>query len=254
MNKPEVFISHITEETKLAQIFKNYILEDFLGLVNVFVSSDGKSISVGGKWLNEIDAALQKAQIELILSSVDSIKRPWINFEAGAGWVKGIPVIPVCHTGMRPVDLPIPLNMLNAIQATDKKGLEQIYGVLSKQLGSTIPNVDFTNMIQEVNNFEYEYGLLSIVRTSVRSIIQILPNLEEIFNPHPTNKGAQGNVMSKIVEKLQPHLENLQSRGMLTFSTIHKAFFIGDAGSGDLTELKIFVNDDYYAIAQDVME
>jgi TIR domain len=88
------------------------------------VSSDQTSIAVGSKWLNKIDEALRSAQVELILCRQDSVRRPWVNFEAGAGWVKGIPVVPVCHTGMRPVDLPIPLNMLQDIGATDEKGEE----------------------------------------------------------------------------------------------------------------------------------
>ncbi len=103
MNKPIVFISHITEEETIVGILKKHIENDFLGLIDVFVSSDKASIKVGDKWLNRIDEALKTAAIELILCSEDSVKRPWIHFEAGACWVKGIPVIPICHTGMRPV-------------------------------------------------------------------------------------------------------------------------------------------------------
>ena len=123
MDKPKVFISHITEERQLAELIKTQVQKDFLGLLDVFVSSDSISIAVGSKWLNEIRTeALQAAQVELILCSHDSVRRPWVNFEAGAGWVKGIPVVPVCHTGLRPVDLPIPLNMLQSIEASDKAG------------------------------------------------------------------------------------------------------------------------------------
>ena len=131
MDKPKVFISHIGEEAQLAQILKTHFLNDFLGMIDVFVSSDSTSITVGNKWLNDIDDALKTAQIELILCSYESVKRPWINFEAGAGWVKGIPVVPVCHTSMRPVDLPIPLNMLQAIEAKDKN----VTGIVSGRRG-----------------------------------------------------------------------------------------------------------------------
>ena len=117
MDKPYVFISHISQEAQLAELFKSQIAQDFLGMIEVFVSSDGESISVGSKWLNDMDAALKNAKVELIICSEDSVKRPWINFEAGAGWVKGIPIVPVCHTGLRPVDLPIPLNMLQGSAA-----------------------------------------------------------------------------------------------------------------------------------------
>ena len=67
MDKPFVFISHITQEAHLAELFKEQIGQDFLGMIEVFVSSDGASISVGSKWLNDIDAALKNAKVEPIL-------------------------------------------------------------------------------------------------------------------------------------------------------------------------------------------
>lgn len=59
MSKPKVFISHITEERQLAEIIKTQISKDFLGMLDVFVSSDQVSIAVGSKWLSEIDEALK---------------------------------------------------------------------------------------------------------------------------------------------------------------------------------------------------
>jgi len=87
MPKPVVFISHITQETKLATLIQEHIEETFIGQIEVFVSSDGKSIQPGTRWLNTISANLQAAEVMLVLCSTSSIKRPWINFEAGAAWV-----------------------------------------------------------------------------------------------------------------------------------------------------------------------
>ncbi len=157
--KPKVFISHITEEAKLAEVFKRHILKDFLGLVDVFVSSDSTSIPAGRKWLNEIENALKVAKIEFILCSKESVKRPWINFEAGAGCVKGIPVVPVCHTGMKPADLPIPLNMLQAVEAKDRDGLKKLYDLLAGELGSVTPDADFDKIIKEIETFENKYSV-----------------------------------------------------------------------------------------------
>lgn len=100
MEKPIVFISHITEEKEMALELKSLIEESFLGMISVFVSSDENSISSGSKWLDNITSALGNCAIELILCSPNSVKRQWINFEAGAGWVREIPVIPLCHSGM----------------------------------------------------------------------------------------------------------------------------------------------------------
>jgi hypothetical protein len=183
MEKPYVFISHIGAESALASLLKEQISQDFLGMIDVFVSSDSTSISVGSKWLNDIDAALKNAKVELVICSHDSITKPWINFEAGAGWVKGIPVVPICHTSLRPVDLPIPLNMLQGISASDPEGLKRLYTVLSKELGCAVPKQDFTDFVKSTLAFERHYGIIRLVRTNVAALIKHLPDLRQIFEP-----------------------------------------------------------------------
>src|SRR4051812_47057901 len=128
--KPKIFISHISDESVLAVILKNRLLKDFLGLIDVFVSSDEVSIDAGANWLEAIKSALESARVELVLCSKASIKRPWINFEAGAGWLKGLPIVPICHTGLRPNDLPMPLTVLQAIEASKEAGLKKLYRLL----------------------------------------------------------------------------------------------------------------------------
>ena len=90
---PKLFLSHIAEESGLARLFRDRIAKDFLGMVDVFVSSDSRSISVGDKWLKEIDSALRNARAELLLCSGRSVARPWINFEAGTRPVLHIKVL-----------------------------------------------------------------------------------------------------------------------------------------------------------------
>ena len=53
MEKPKLFISHISEEEELASILKEHLLDDFLGVVDVFVSSDGGSIAAGAAGLTK---------------------------------------------------------------------------------------------------------------------------------------------------------------------------------------------------------
>ncbi|PYV95030.1 MAG: toll/interleukin-1 receptor domain-containing protein, partial [Acidobacteria bacterium] len=89
------FISHITEEAGVAAKLKAALARDFLQMLDVFVSSDGESISAGDDWLKSIDNALQQSALMLILCSPSSIRRPWINFEAGAAWMRRIPLIPL---------------------------------------------------------------------------------------------------------------------------------------------------------------
>ena len=254
MTKPTVFLSRITEEAKLAQKLRDHIAKDFLDMIGVFVSSDHESISVGSKWLNDVGEALKIAQVELILCSFDSVKRPWINFEAGAGWVKGIPVVPVCHTGMRPADLPIPLNMLQAIEAHDKVGLQKLYVVIAKQLNSAVPTANYDQIVSEVNQFEYEYGVVRDVSVAVRALMELLPKLEQIFRPKPLEKAAAGDIPDLTLDKMRPHLKSLQSRRMIDYTIgANKTVFSTTGGGGNMIELEIQVQESYYKIAGQVI-
>ena len=86
-----IFISHISEEAGVADRLKATLTKDFLGLIEVFVSSDTESISAGDEWLMSVSRALSQSVVFIVLCSPDSILRPWINFEAGAAWVRDIP-------------------------------------------------------------------------------------------------------------------------------------------------------------------
>jgi TIR domain len=121
--KPVVFISHIDDEKEIASAFKSLIESSFLGLINVFVSSDARSIELGDRWLNTMTDALKTCAIEVIICSPISVMRPWINFEAGAGWVRDIPVVPLCHSGIQPANLPLPLNLLQGANLNEVSSL-----------------------------------------------------------------------------------------------------------------------------------
>jgi hypothetical protein len=137
MQKPLVFISHITTEKEIAVALKGLVEQAFLGMVEVFVSSDPNSIAMGGRWLDNITYGLKKCVIEIVLASPVSVTRPWINFEAGAGWVRDIPVIPLCHSGMTPSALPAPLSSLQAALATQGTHLERVLPLLRRQSNVT---------------------------------------------------------------------------------------------------------------------
>lgn len=254
MDKPKVFISHITEEKILAESIKSKIQSDFLGMIDVFVSSDQVSISVGNKWLDEVDSALKDAQVELILCSHDSVRRPWINFEAGAGWIKGIPVVPVCHTNMRLVDLPIPLNMLQGITASDSEGWIKVYKLLSAKLGSETPPLAFGELITQINEFEHEYGLVREVRAAVLTLIKLLPDLQQVFKPSAAHISISGDVPDLLLDKMRPHFDILQAKNMLSYAVGgNKMVFGSSGGGGNMVELKIHVQPPYSSIADQVV-
>lgn len=138
----------------IAAALKKLLDASFMGMMEVFVSSDPASIHLGQKWLDQISFALKKCAIEIVLASPVALRRQWINFEAGAGWIRDVPVIPLCHSRMTPGLLPPPLNTLQAATATDANQLNLILPVLAKALGSAVPNTDFSEFISIVKSYE----------------------------------------------------------------------------------------------------
>jgi hypothetical protein len=150
MAKPGVFVSHISKEGALAALLKKNLSRDFLSLFDIFVSSDGVSIEAGEKWLDEVGTALEQAQIAMVLCSTESVARPWINFEAGAAWIRRIRLIPVCHSGIKPEALPMPLKTLNGVVAGEAAGIQALYRSIAKVLDIDTPAADFAAIAAEV--------------------------------------------------------------------------------------------------------
>lgn len=125
-----IFLSHISEEAKLAGTIKEQ-LELALPGAEVFVSA--VDIHLGQAWLKAIDEALANAKAVVVLCSPRSIKRPWVNFESGGGWSRGLPVIPLCHGGLRKEELPHPLSIFQGMDldgARDCEALAQRIGAI----------------------------------------------------------------------------------------------------------------------------
>jgi hypothetical protein len=158
MQKFSIFLSHINVESRLADLIKRRLVSDFIGLVDLFESSDRLSIPAGAKWLTEVMEGLQRADLHLILCSPDSTSRPWIQFEAGAAYLRQIPIVPLCHSGLTSAQLPVPLSENKGVQISEPEGLIELYRAISTSLGSSIPNVDFQAFANQVVAFEAEYA------------------------------------------------------------------------------------------------
>jgi hypothetical protein len=61
--RKSVFISHISAESDVAQWLKSVLDRDFLGTLDIFVSSDQSIIEAGQRWLDEVDKALKRADL-----------------------------------------------------------------------------------------------------------------------------------------------------------------------------------------------
>ena len=148
----KVFLSHIHEESKLAQVLKEWIESTFAGQVQVFVSSDIKDVPAGSRWLSEIDAALESSVIFLMLCSPKSVSRSWINFEAGCAWIKKVPLMPICHSGMHKGDLTSPISIFQAIEMGSSEFAHDFFESLKIHLKLTkLPRIDVKTFVEELN-------------------------------------------------------------------------------------------------------
>jgi hypothetical protein len=149
------FVSHISEEASVAARLREALNRDFLGLLDVFVSSDGESIAAGEQWLASIEKALRDAAVMLILCSPTSIRRPWINFEAGAAWMRKIPLIPLCHAGLTPRDLMMPLSMRQGLSLDQAEDLRRLYSRIAGILSCREPARSFLDLVNEISGAPY---------------------------------------------------------------------------------------------------
>jgi hypothetical protein len=139
----KVFVSHIHEEASIAQVIKNAIEASFGEQLKVFCSSDPNDVPAGVNWLDQLQESLGKASALLVLCSKASQDRPWVNFETGYGRIKGIPVIPICHSGLSKGDLPIQIATIQALNVSDSDFGSRLINDLAVCLRlSEVPHID----------------------------------------------------------------------------------------------------------------
>lgn len=204
MARLQVFLSYISVESRLADLLEKHLKADFIGLLDVFFSSDKLSIPAGAKWLSDLTAALNRAQLHLVLCSHDSISRSWINFEVGATFVRGVTVVPICHSGLLPAQLPVPLGENEAITASEEDGLRGLYRVIANALESDVPNIDFRRLACEIVELEKDFAMQRSMVTSPDSIkdtAEIVPDPKAlcISSPQFLKLGFE-NQLQKVID------------------------------------------------------
>lgn len=116
---PKVFLSFIHEDRRVADALQN-LVEHELGIEEeVFMVTDQAHLLAGDNWLRTIEEALKNSEIVLSLLSKRSISKPWVNFEAGAGWLGGKRVIPVCIGDQKKGALPNPYSHWQGVNLPD---------------------------------------------------------------------------------------------------------------------------------------
>lgn len=134
-----IFISFIHEEQAVAALMSNFLLQVFGYDVDTFRSSDQNAIYAGEEWMARVFEELKTAKVFISMLSPISVGRPWINFEAGAAWMRGAKVIPVLFNGLTVADLPKPYSNLQAVDIGTPEGCYYLAASVARQLGGEQP-------------------------------------------------------------------------------------------------------------------
>lgn len=180
MNKKNIFISHIHEEANLALEIKQLIRKAYNNAFNIYVSSDPDNNIQGKLWLDDLFDKLNEADIIFVLSSPLSIKREWINFEAGAGWAKGIDVLPMCHSGLKKGDLPIPLSLRQSLNLSDEKDIKELLYNIGNLSELDCPKYDISGFIEKVKDIESYNTFGNKFIKCYNELINVIPELETL--------------------------------------------------------------------------
>src|SRR4030095_4256431 len=112
MEKPIVFLSHSSRDSKTLNRLKFELENKTHGTIDFFLSCDGESIPFGRNWVATIQEALEKAKLTFVFLSRHSLNSGWVHFESGFVYGKDIRVIPVAMPGVDFGKLSPPLSLL----------------------------------------------------------------------------------------------------------------------------------------------
>ncbi len=228
MSDHTVFISHTAPEANLAICLKDWIESTFAGHVIVFVSSDKRDLRAGDKWFSEIDAALNTAGVLLVVCSPFSITRPWIHFESGCAWIRRVPVIPICHSGLVKDALATPLSSFHALTLEEEAFANRLLSALAHHFGiSKLPRISFSEMDAELRKTARGIHLPATAPSPVphpalsEEEISILKALSDLGDP--------GVIVDRLAAhfKMNPTKMQYLLRRLEESEYLYKGLFIG---------------------------
>lgn len=102
-----LFISHATVDRAIAERIDEEI-QHRLPSLDTFVASRPGDIQGGKEWFEAVKTELKRADAYLIVLTPNSVKRPWVIFETGAGWIAEGKFLTV-SAGIQNSEIPEPL-------------------------------------------------------------------------------------------------------------------------------------------------
>jgi hypothetical protein len=255
-----IFISHIHEETEAAQAIQQAIEQEFSGFVDVFVSSDGKSIPPGANFLKRIEDSLTNCAGAIYLISPISVKRNWVNFELGAVWVRNsmsvknsgpeIPTIPICHSGMTPGSLPMPLSNLNAINGNSASQLELAFKAIQNAVGGKGSlKTDFDELAKRIIDFEKRYTLgdnlvklFNAISATTAQVNQVISQCKK--EPAGSKFNLQlGFRENGLIQILRTYELN-ELKGYITITISNAGISMGTSGAINGADVEVLISRD----------
>lgn len=108
-----IFLSYSRSDRELA----NRVRDDLCAW-GAEVWSD-RRLGLGGSWLADISAAIDKAQAFVLLATPAALASKWVMREVEAAQMLGKPVVPLLAGGSRYGDLPVSLAGINGVDVAD---------------------------------------------------------------------------------------------------------------------------------------
>lgn len=221
-----LFISHIHEEAALAKVFKDWLEERTAGYWKVFVSSDKRSVALGDNWFLRITASLESNSVLIVLCSPASLKSLWLGYEAGYAAAKGVPIIPICHSGLTFDKLPdfikkhtgsniddeeLEIHVFDALHGAAPllKKPAVLKGEIRSNINEALAQLSSNakpSSVEDNTDIEYE---------ECAAILKMLANTEKGHSTRHTLSQAM-NIKQATV---QHYAEILENRGLLSISS-----------------------------------
>ena len=115
------------------------------------------------------------------LLSPRAVQRSWVYFEFGAAWIRNIPAIPVCHSGLPRDKLPIPLSIFQALDLTDKEHLQHLYTQIAGAVGSRVPDANFAQMAKNYFETTEPSRIRDLVKNWMQQLVSWNPDLSRLY-------------------------------------------------------------------------
>jgi hypothetical protein len=151
-DKPVVFFSHSSKDKVALRKIKDRFVELTGGSIEVFLSSDGQSIRLGSNWVSSIEKALRDTKIMFVFVSPNSLGTPWLYFETGHAYSKGIDVVPVGLFGVDVGALSPPMNLLQGFNLVDAATMNNILEKVNETFDTrhklSFVSEDFDSLVQ----------------------------------------------------------------------------------------------------------